>query len=285
MIETMNPPVNKRRSMAMARVTDRRHPGEALAMVRQAGLDADVCEFVPATLRAEAAGTLAVPMLAPRARQVPGPGARPNEDAAQGALETHAQLQQRDAKTADAPAADAAASRFSNGASRRDALGALPSASMFRRRLNGVLADAITRRMPLAVLVLELGETPECLSASSPRAHAMLAAFATRLARLLRGSPLLHHGGPTSFTCVLTEIPLAAELHGRVAALVAALAPPFEVDGRECTARMRIGVATCPSDGLTGEVLRKRAAAAAASLPARATGALADVAYFGAQGD
>ncbi len=161
----------------------------------------------------------------------------------------------------------------------RDALSALPNAPLYRRRIALALQSAVELRRPMAIIAVALSNAGNWKEVFSPaEIRTVLATDAARLARAFHGHAIPHRSAMFEFSCGIADVADDAEFLSQLQKLHAALAAPIALADREVMVRAHIGVAICPFDGLTGESLAKRSAAAAR----RAMQKTQDVEYFSA---
>ena len=142
-----------------------------------------------------------------------------------------------------------------------DRLTSLPNRSFFRERLDYALAHAEPRRQALAVLYLDLdGFKPINDVHGHDAGDELLRAVALRLTRAVRAEDMVSRFGGDEFACLLDGMPPGRVQLVRLACkLLDAVSAPLKVGRLNLTVRPSIGIAMCPSDGETAEVLLKNA--------------------------
>ena len=164
----------------------------------------------------------------------------------------------------------------------RDALTALPNATLFKRRITQALLNAVQARKPMAIITVCLSDGMQGKEAFDPAAtRTVLATYAARLGRAFHAHTILSRSAMYEFTCGVADMSGDAEFASELQALHAELAKPIAIAGAPVSIRPCIGVAICPFDGLTGESLSKRSSAAAHVASRNPSG----IEYFGEQGD
>jgi diguanylate cyclase (GGDEF)-like protein len=88
---------------------------------------------------------------------------------------------------------------------------------------------------------------------------ALLRIVAARLTRSLRADDLVGRMGGDEFACVVTAGQDREALGGLAGKLIDAVSAPMTIGPIELTVRPSIGIAACPADGATVELLLRRA--------------------------
>lgn len=137
-----------------------------------------------------------------------------------------------------------------------DDLTALPNRRHFRERLGRAIDLSLPKRSPLAVLYLDLdGFKPVNDLHGHQVGDALLRIVATRLARSTRAEDLISRVGGDEFACLVQGLGtpghvarFASDLHRRIRA-------PVRIGALTLSVGASIGIALCPDDGTTPEVL------------------------------
>jgi diguanylate cyclase len=145
-----------------------------------------------------------------------------------------------------------------------DGLTSLPNRSFFRERLDHALAHLEPQRPALAVLYLDLdGFKPVNDEHGHATGDQMLRIVAARLTRAVRADDMVSRLGGDEFACLLGALPPGRVQLSRLACkLFDAVSAPFKIGKLKLTVRPSIGIAMCPTDGATADILLKNADAA-----------------------
>ncbi len=144
-----------------------------------------------------------------------------------------------------------------------DCLTALPNRSFFRERLDDALTQSGTTRRAFAVLYLDLDNFKPINDAYGHGAgDELLRIVAARLRRAVRAEDLVSRMGGDEFACVLGGLPGHEQLCLMACKLLDAVSAPLYIGDLELCVRPSIGIAICPTDGATAELLLKNADAA-----------------------
>ncbi len=140
-----------------------------------------------------------------------------------------------------------------------DVLTGLANRSLFRDRLGHALARAARGALPTAVLYLDLDD----FKAINDRlGHAegdrLLVAVGERLLTATRAGDTVARLGGDEFAIIVEETD-PTEAAQAATRILQALAPPFDVGGREIVARASIGIAIRTADGGDADELLRRA--------------------------
>ena len=141
-----------------------------------------------------------------------------------------------------------------------DGLTSLPNRGYFRQRLDDALAHAEPQRRALAVLYLDLdGFKPINDTHGHAAGDDLLRIIAARLARAMRAEDMVSRLGGDEFACLLSDLPSRERLCQLACKLFDAVSTPVQIGALKLSVRPSIGIATCPADGATAEVLLKSA--------------------------
>lgn len=173
-----------------------------------------------------------------------------------------------------------AGERHARHQAQHDGLTALPNRRLFQLRLDDALKDAGPRPPSLAVLFLDLdGFKPINDRHGHDTGDEMLRIVAQRLGRNIRAGDMVCRFGGDEFACLLAN-PMGREQLSQLAAkLFDAVSAPVNVGTVTLTVRPSIGIALCPDDGQTADLLLKRADTAMYTAKRRQLG----YAFFGAR--
>ncbi len=141
-----------------------------------------------------------------------------------------------------------------------DALTGLPNQRLFATRLRQLIAQA--RRYPrqLAVLFIDLDRFKPVNDSLGPEhGDRLLRAVAERLLSALRESDTVARRSGDEFTVILDGIARSQDAVRVAVKLQAALARPYDLDGREIVLDTSIGISLFPADGDSDETLVKHA--------------------------
>lgn len=144
-----------------------------------------------------------------------------------------------------------------------DGLATLPDKTLFHERLDYALKLAAPQRRAFAVLYLDLdGFEPISASQGQECADELLKIVATRMTHAVRAEDMVSQLGDDEFGCLLADLPSREQLGALATKLIDAVSAPVKVGKLRFTVKPTIGVATCPADGVTGEMLIRNADAA-----------------------
>lgn len=131
-----------------------------------------------------------------------------------------------------------------------DPLTDLPNRTLFSDRLNRALASARRHRQSLVVIFLDLDHfKPINDQFGHGVGDQLLCQVALRLRQCLRESDTLARVGGDEFVILLPQSSLSQTAMRVADKLIAALAPPFEVQGRHLSISVSIGMAGFPEHG------------------------------------
>ncbi|MBT9458519.1 MAG: diguanylate cyclase [Burkholderiaceae bacterium] len=144
-----------------------------------------------------------------------------------------------------------------------DALTGLPNRSLFADRLNVALGQSERRREGLALAYIDLDKFKPV---NDQLGHAvgdeLLRLAASRLKHALRSSDTVARVGGDEFVALLQPLGRSGDMLAVAEKMRAALAQPFELEGRQVQISASIGVALYPQHGTDAETLSRNADAA-----------------------
>ena len=144
-----------------------------------------------------------------------------------------------------------------------DGLTSLPNRRFFRERLDHALSQVAPQRPAIAVLYLDLdGFKPINDAHGHATGDELLKIVAARLARAVRAGDMVGRLGGDEFACLLADSLNREQLTQLANKLVDAVSAPLQVGPLKLTVRPSIGIAICPTDGITAEALLNSADAA-----------------------
>ncbi len=141
-----------------------------------------------------------------------------------------------------------------------DALTGLPNRVLFRDRFALAAAWAERAGNKVALLFLDLDHFKTINdSLGHPAGDALLRLVAERLRECVRETDTISRLGGDEFLISLTDIEELQTIDGIANKILGALARPFELEGRELTNTMSLGIAVYPDDGADFDTLLKKA--------------------------
>jgi len=144
-----------------------------------------------------------------------------------------------------------------------DALTSLPNRTYFRERLDKALIGSESWRPSLALLYLDLDGFKEINDTHGHDAgDELLKIIAARLTRVVRGGDMVSRLGGDEFACLLADSLERQHLRRLASKVFRAVCAPLKIGQLELTVRPSIGIAICPEDGDTADVLLRNADAA-----------------------
>jgi diguanylate cyclase (GGDEF)-like protein/PAS domain S-box-containing protein len=137
-----------------------------------------------------------------------------------------------------------------------DFLTGLPNRFAAQRHLKRILFDAQGSAVPLAVMFLDLDRFKSVNDTLGHAAgDALLVAVAARLRGCFRSNDLVSRQGGDEFVVLMAPGAGRADATRAAERILAAVAPPYELDEANAHIGCSIGIALFPEDGSTGEAL------------------------------
>lgn len=141
-----------------------------------------------------------------------------------------------------------------------DSLTELPNRSMFNDRLRQAFSQASRYQRGLVVFFIDIDRFKLLNDTLGHGAgDRMLLACAKRLCECVRESDIVARLGGDEFVIMVENFALPREAITVAQKILASLARPFVIDGRELLITASIGIATYPDDGTDAETLLKNA--------------------------
>jgi diguanylate cyclase len=144
-----------------------------------------------------------------------------------------------------------------------DPLTTLPNRNFFSEWLDHALVKSDGLPPPLAVLFLDLDGFKHI---NDHHGHGvgdeLLCIVASRLARAVRAEDVVSRLGGDEFACAMTGVSARSQVGELARKLVELVSAPIRIGPRDVAVRASIGIAMCPDDGVTPEVLLRSADAA-----------------------
>jgi len=141
-----------------------------------------------------------------------------------------------------------------------DALTGLPNGVLFRDRFALAAAWAERADAKVALLFLDLDHFKSINDTlGHPAGDALLKLVAQRLRECVRETDTISRLGGDEFLIAITNIVDPQSVNQTSTKILEALARPFELDGRELTNTLSIGIAVWPDDGCDFDTLLKKA--------------------------
>lgn len=137
-----------------------------------------------------------------------------------------------------------------------DDLTGLPNRVMFKYRLEQAIAESVRRGTLLALLLLDMDRFK---AINDTLGHAvgdeLLKILGERLSGCVREIDTVSRLAGDEFALILPDLTHAEDAARVAQKILAAFAPPFNVDGHELFMSASIGIATCPADGCSLDML------------------------------
>jgi diguanylate cyclase (GGDEF)-like protein len=144
-----------------------------------------------------------------------------------------------------------------------DDLTALPNRRFFRERLQRALEKDGERSPELAVIYLDLdGFKAINDTHGHETGDRLLNLVAARITSAMRAEDLVSRLGGDEFACLVNGVCRCERLQEIGSTLFEAVSRPFTIGSLVLEVRPSIGIAMCPGDGITADVLLERADAA-----------------------
>jgi diguanylate cyclase (GGDEF)-like protein len=144
-----------------------------------------------------------------------------------------------------------------------DGLTALPNRVHFRQRLEQALALLQRASRPLGLLYLDLdGFKPVNDAYGHGAGDELLRIVAARLRHALRANDLVGRIGGDEFACLLPDVTDRPQLGLIARKLLDAVAAPVKIGSVQVSVPASIGIALCPTDGVSADDLLSNADAA-----------------------
>ncbi len=141
-----------------------------------------------------------------------------------------------------------------------DSLTSLPNRGFFMERLNHALALTAPRRRSLAVMYLDLdGFKPVNDNHGHAAGDELLRIVAARLRRAVRAEDMVSRIGGDEFACLLGGLHDREQLGHLAAKVFDAISAPCKIGALRVAVHPSIGIAVCPDDGTTSEILLQNA--------------------------
>jgi diguanylate cyclase (GGDEF)-like protein len=141
-----------------------------------------------------------------------------------------------------------------------DSLTDLPNRSLFSRLLTQRVSEARRHGRQLAVAFIDLDRFKSINDTLGHDAgDQLLCEVAERLKRSVRESDTVARLGGDEFVVLLPEIAASADAAAVARKILAAMAEPFHLMGRDMRVTASIGISICPRHGLDEQTLKKNA--------------------------
>lgn len=141
-----------------------------------------------------------------------------------------------------------------------DSLTSLPNRGFFIERLDHALALAAPQRRGLTVMYLDLdGFKPVNDNHGHAAGDELLRIVAARLRRAVRAEDMVSRIGGDEFACLLGGLHDREQLGHLAAKVFDAVSAPCKIGALRVAVHPSIGIAVCPDDGSTSEILLQNA--------------------------
>ncbi|WP_442776235.1 diguanylate cyclase domain-containing protein [Sphaerotilus montanus] len=146
---------------------------------------------------------------------------------------------------------------------RHDGLTGLPNRNDFHQQLDRLLAERSGGCQTIGVLYLDLDGFKHINDTHGhPTGDTLLQIVAARLRPAVRAEDAMSRLGGDEFACMLPGVRDREQLNRLARTLFQVVSAPVVIDQLQLTVRPSIGVAICPDDAATAELLLRRADAA-----------------------
>jgi two-component system cell cycle response regulator len=137
-----------------------------------------------------------------------------------------------------------------------DRLTLLPNGAYFRARLEQALVHTERPRQALSVLYLNLdGFTQIITTYGHDVGDELLKMVAARMLLAMRAEDMLSRLRNDEFACLVAGLPSQSQLSDMADNLLRAVSAPLTIGILPLCVNLNIGIATCPADGVSADVL------------------------------
>lgn len=144
--------------------------------------------------------------------------------------------------------------------STHDYLTELPNRALFQEKLSFVLASARRRKQLAGVLFLDLdGFKTVNDTYGHDMGDMLLKIVAKRLIECVREVDIVSRMGGDEFTIILESVQNLQEIISIAKRIIVSIANPYNLGENEVSLTASVGIAVFPTDGMTGDLLLKRA--------------------------
>lgn len=142
----------------------------------------------------------------------------------------------------------------------QDALTGLPNRVLFEEHLNYGLSQAKRYGWGLAVLFIDLNKFKNINdSYGHDMGDKILSMVANRLQTFVRDEDMVSRWGGDEFVCILFNVRQEADVVHIAEKIICHIAEVYEFEGNVFSIKVSIGIAICPRDGETADILFKNA--------------------------
>lgn len=142
----------------------------------------------------------------------------------------------------------------------QDALTGLPNRVLFEEHLNYGLSQAKRYGWGLAVLFIDLNKFKNINdSYGHDMGDKILSMVANRLQTFVRDEDMVSRWGGDEFVCILFNVRQEADVVHIAEKIIRHIAEVYEFEGNVFSIKVSIGIAICPRDGETADILFKNA--------------------------